>query len=114
MSLKIYVLTCFISILLSLVASMYDIKITFGILLSSVFSLINMFILSKSMEMMIKSNGSNQSILMIGNMIRFTLLIVVVFIAIKNQQIFSIIGVAIGFTLFMVALIIDAISKRKG
>ena len=93
---------------------MYDIKITFGILLSSVFSLINMFILSKSMEMMIKSNGSNQSILMIGNMIRFTLLIVVVFIAIKNQQIFSIIGVAIGFTLFMVALIIDAISKRKG
>lgn len=114
MSLKIYLVTAFISLLFAGIAWFVDEKISFGILLSSLFSLVNMLMLSASMKMVIKNKDTGYGALIIGNIIRLTLLMIVIYIAIKNPQIFNIIGVAIGFTLFLIALVADAISKRKG
>ena len=47
-------------------------------------------------------------------MIRFVLLFATLYIAYRLPNIFSMIGVAIGMTLFMIALLIDAFNKRKG
>ena len=49
-----------------------------------------------------------------GNMIRIALLFVMLYVAYRLPNIFSMIGVAIGVTLFMIALLIDAMRKRKG
>ena len=46
------------------------------------------------------------------NILRFGLLIVVLYIAVKNQDTFHMVGVAIGFTLFLAALLIDALTRK--
>ena len=113
MNFKIYGLTALISLFTSLLAYFIDYKISLGILLASLFSLFNMFLLSSSMKSMMNSQTPNPSLLMGGNIIRFTLLAVLIYVAIKNPQYFNIIGVTIGLVLFMVALIIDALRTRK-
>ena len=114
MSLRIYLITGAIALLVAGVFAFIDIKISFGVLLASVFSLINLFMLAESMKKVISSNNSSFGLMMVGNMIRFTLLFGMMYIAYKLPQYFNMIGVAIGLTLFMVALIIDAFTKRKG
>ena len=114
MSLKIYLITAAVGIVCSGVFTFIDIKISAGILLSTLFSLLNMVLLSASMKMAIKGENGQYGILMFGNIIRFTLLFSCMYIAYKLPQYFSLIGVAIGMSLFLIALLIDAILKRKG
>lgn len=114
MSLKIYLLTGLIALIVSGVTAFFDYRISTGIILSTVFSLINLFLLSLTMKSATSSSQANVSLLMVGNIVRYSLLVVCMFIAYKLPQYFSLIGVAIGMTLFLGALLIDAVSKRKG
>lgn len=114
MSLKIYLMTGAIALVVSGIAAFFDKTICFGILLATAFSLINMYLLSASMKKMIDSENHSPVLMMAGNMIRFVLLFGMLYIAYRLPNIFSMIGVAIGVTLFMIALLVDAIRKRKG
>ena len=113
MSMRIYLLTSLISLAAAGVSAFYDVKIALGILLSTLFSLLNMFLLSFSMKMVISSGKSDPSLMVASNIFRMALLAGVLLLAFNNPQWFSIIGVTIGLMLFMVALIIDSIDKRK-
>ena len=113
MSLKIYLITMAIALLCSGVSCLIDYRIALGILLSSGFSLLNMYLLSFGMKMMFKDSNASKGVMMISSIGRFTLLLLVLYVAIKNPQLFNLIGVVIGFTLFLVALIIDALSRRR-
>ena len=66
------------------------------------------------MKKMISSNKHSPGAMLAGNMIRIALLFVMLYVAYRLPNIFSMIGVAIGVTLFMIALLIDAMRKRKG
>lgn len=114
MSLKIYLITGVVGIVCSGVFTLIDIKISAGILLSTLFSLLNMVLLSISMKFAIEGKNGQIGIMMMSNIVRYALLFACMYIAYKLPQYFSLIGVAIGMTLFLVALIIDAIEKRKG
>lgn len=113
MSLKIYLLTSLIAFIISIVFAFIDLKIAFGIILATVFSLINLFLLSESMKKVISSDQPSYGFMMAGNVIRFTLLFVMMFIAYKLPNVFNMIGIAIGLTLFIVALVIDALMKKR-
>ena len=113
MSLKIYLITGLIALVTGVVFSYIDIKISFGIAIATLFSLINLFMLQESMKKVI-SSGTTYGIMFLVNIVRFTLLFGMIYIAYKFPQYFSMIGVAIGLTLFMFALLIDALNKRKG
>lgn len=113
MSLKIYLITGLIALVTGVVFSFIDIKISFGIAIATLFSLINLFMLQESMKKVI-SSGTTYGIMFLVNIVRFTLLFGMIYIAYKFPQYFSMIGVAIGLTLFMFALLIDALNKRKG
>ncbi|MCR4855701.1 MAG: ATP synthase subunit I [Erysipelotrichaceae bacterium] len=112
MKIRIYVITAAIAALLAAFSLLIDVKISLGILLSAGFSLINMLMLSQAMKSLIQSGGENYSVMITANIIRFALLLVVIYIAVKNSQLFSILGVAAGFALFLIALIIDAVSRK--
>ncbi len=112
MKLKIYLITMLIALALSAGAYFIDVKIAFGILLSAAYSMVNMLILSFTMKAAIGSKQLNYAVLVPGNILRFGLLMVVIYIAVKNPQIFHMAGVAIGFTLFLVALLADALSRK--
>ncbi len=114
MSLKIYFLTGLIALLVSGVTVFFDTKIAAGIILSTFFSLLNLFLLSVTMKSATNGQSPNVSLLMLCNIVRYGLLVACMFIAYKLPQYFSLIGVAIGMTLFLVALLIDAVQKRKG
>ena len=114
MSLKIYLITGLIALVTGIVFSFIDIKISFGIAIATLFSLINLFMLQESMKKVISSSGTTYGIMFLVNIVRFTLLFGMIYIAYKFPQYFSMIGVAIGLTLFMFALLIDALNKRKG
>jgi len=114
MSLKIYLITGVVGIVCSGVFTLIDIKISAGILLSTLFSLLNMVLLSISMKFAIEGKNGQIGIMMMSNIVRYALLFACMYIAYKLPQYFSLIGVAIGMTLFLIALIIDAIEKRKG
>lgn len=113
MSLRIYKITAIIALVLSFVCYFYDYKISLGIILATLISFINMFLLSVSMKQAMNADSPFASLLMGITMFRFILLGLGIFVAMKNPQIFSIIGVTIGLTLFLLALVIDAL-KRKG
>ena len=114
MSLKIYYMTGMIALVVAAGAAFFDKTVSFGVLLASLFSLINMYLLSLSMKQVISSQDHSPALMMAGNMIRFVLLFVMLYIAYRFPNLFSMVGVMIGVTLFMVALLIDAIGKRKG
>ena len=114
MSLKIYYLTGLIALIISGVTAFFDFKISAGIILSTFFSLLNLFLLSFTMKSATSGNQANVSLLMVSNIVRYALLVACMFIAYKLPQYFSLIGVAIGMTLFLGALVIDAAQKRKG
>lgn len=114
MSLKIYLITGAVGILCSGVFTLIDVKISAGILLSTLFSLLNMVLLSITMKFAMQGENGQYGILMLGNIIRYSLLFLCMFIAYKLPKYFSLIGVAIGMTIFLVALLIDALQKRKG
>lgn len=114
MSLKIYLITMAISLLLSGISCLFDYKVAYGILLSSSFSLVNMYLLSLGMKLMIANQQLGQGLMMLSSIVRTGLLLCVLYIAIRNPQIFSLVGVVIGFTLFMAALLIDAAAKKGG
>jgi len=113
MNLKIYKLTMIISLVISMATFFIDYRISLGVLLASVFSLFNMFLLSMSMKSVMDSDVPNTSLLMGANIIRFTLLGLLIFVAIKNPQLFNIVGVTIGLTLFLLALLYDAIKTKR-
>ena len=116
MNLRIYLITALIALVLSGFTFFIDYRIALGIILSAGYSLVNMLMLSGSMKVMMsdKESGANYSALIAGNIVRFGLLLVVIYIAVKNPGLFNMYGVAAGFILFMIALIIDALSRRKG
>ena len=113
MSKKIYELTAVIALVLSGILAFFDFKISLGILVASLFSMANLYLLSYSMKNMLKGEKKNAGRMMLVSMARFLLLAVVMFLAMRFPDQISIIGVAIGLTLFMIALVIDAV-KRKG
>ena len=113
MSKKIYELTALIALVLSGILAFFDFKISLGILVASLFSMANLYLLSYSMKNMLKGEKKNAGRMMLVSMARFLLLAVVMFLAMRFPDQISIIGVAIGLTLFMIALVIDAV-KRKG
>ena len=78
------------------------------------FSLFNMFLLAESMKKVMNSEVPSIGAMMGGNLIRFTLLFAMLYLAYRFPNTFSMVGVAIGVTLFMIALLIDAAGKRKG
>ena len=112
MKLKIYLITTLIGALLAGVFCFVDTKMSMGILLSTGYSLVNMLLLSLSMKATLKQDNVNFSILISGNILRFFLMAVVIYIAVRNPQIFNMVGVAIGFTLFLGALLIDALTRK--
>ncbi|MBQ6493254.1 MAG: ATP synthase subunit I [Erysipelotrichaceae bacterium] len=114
MSLKIYLLTGLIALVTAGVSAFIDYKIALGILLATLFSLINLFLLSSTMKAAMSGKQAAVSLLMLGNILRYVLLVLCMFIAYKLPQYFSLIGVAIGMTLFLGALLIDAVNRRKG
>ena len=113
MSKKIYELTALIALVLSGILAFFDFKISLGILVASLFSMANLYLLSYSMKNMLKGEKKNAGRMMLVSVARFLLLAVVMFLAMRFPDQISIIGVAIGLTLFMIALVIDAV-KRKG
>lgn len=112
MSLRIYTITGIVALIAAAITSFIDYKISLGIILSAVFSMINMLLLSESMKKVISSQTPAYGLMIAGNMIRFTLLFAMIYIAYKLPNLFSMVGVAIGLTLFMVALVIDAVRKK--
>lgn len=114
MNKKIYELTALIALVLSGILAFFDFKISLGILAASVFSMINLYLLSYTMKQMLKAERKNAGIMMLLSMGRFLLLAGVMYLAMRFRDTFSIIGVAIGLTLFMVALVIDAVKKKGG
>lgn len=114
MSMKIYLITGLIALIAGGALAFIDYRISLGVILAAVFSIINLFMLSESMKKAMTSDASGFGLMMAGNVIRFALLFGMIFMAYKLPQLFSLTGVAIGLTLFIVALVIDALSKRKG
>ena len=114
MKLKIYLITMAIAVLGAVAACFVDLRISFGILLSASFSLLNMVLLSISMKAATSGAQLNYSVLILVNIVRFVILAAVIYIAIRNPQTFNIVGVAIGFTLFLFALMADAGSRKGG
>ena len=113
MSLKIYLYTTLIACIISVIAGFFDYTISLGIMIATLFSMFNLYMLSASMKsMMDKKDVSGYSMLLTINFIRFGLLGLLIYVVIKNPKLFNIFGVVIGLTLFMVALLIDAIRKR--
>lgn len=112
MKLKIYLITTAIALFLSMGAYFIDVRIAYGIMLSAIYSLINMLLLSVSMKAALGADNLNYAFLIPMNILRFSLLIAVLYIAVKNQDTFHMVGVAIGFTLFLAALFIDALTRK--
>ena len=112
MKLRIYVITAAIAALLSGAALLIDWRISLGILLSAGFSLLNMLMLSGGMKMLMKEEGGNYSALIAVNIIRFSMLLAVIYIGVKNPQLFNVYGLAAGFILFLFALLFDALSRK--
>ena len=112
MKMKIYVITGFIAAMLAGICFFIDPKISWGVLLSAAYSLVNMALLSFTMKLAVSQSVMNSGPLVIGNILRFSLMAAVIFIALRHPDIFSIIGVAIGFTLFLFALMADAVSRK--
>ena len=114
MKTKIYVYTTIIALLISGVAMFIDYRFSLGVLLASAFSVINLYLLSMTMKAVLKNGDPNGVGLFMGvNIIRFGLLALVIFIAIKNPQIFNIFGVTLGFTLFLISLFVDGIKAKE-
>ena len=114
MKLKIYLITTAIALILSFVSWFIDPRITYGLLLSAAYSMFNMMVLTMTMKMALNQDMLNYPALITGNILRFGLLLVVIYIAVKNPQYFNMVGVAVGFTLFLIALLIDALSRKGG
>ncbi len=114
MKLKIYLITMIIAVLGAIAAYFIDFRISLGILLSAAFSLLNMVLLSISMKAATSGKQLNYSVLILFNILRFAILAAVIYIAIRNPQTFNVVGVAIGFTLFLFALLADAGSRKGG
>lgn len=114
MKLKIYLITMTIAVLGAAAAYFVDFRLSLGILLSASFSLLNILLLSVSMKAATSSGQLNYSLLIFVNIIRFAILAAVIYLAIKNPQTFNMVGVAIGFTLFLFALLADAGSRKGG
>ena len=114
MKLKIYFYTAAIGVGIAAGFWLIDPKISLGILLSSGYSLINMLLLSMSMKSALSQDMVNSAALVSANIVRFALMAAVIYIAVKNPKIFNMIGVAIGFILFLFALLIDAFSRKGG
>ena len=112
MKMKIYVITAAIAGALSLAALLIDYRISLGILLSAGFSLLNMWMLSASMKAMMKDAQANYYALVTGNIIRLALLLGVIYIGVRNPQLFNVWGLAAGFILFLFALVADALSRK--
>ena len=89
MKLKIYVLTASIAGMLSVIAAFIDYRISLGLLLSAGVSLFHMWLLSLSMKAMMKKENGNYAAMAAGNVIRFLLLLAVVYVGVKNTQLFT-------------------------
>lgn len=114
MSLRIYIITTVIACVLSAVSAFFDYRISLGILLTTCFSMFNLFLLSATMKKVVsKGDVSGVSLLMGVNILRFSLLALVIFVAIKNPQIFNIYGVTAGLILFMFALVLDTLTRKE-
>lgn len=114
MNRKIYLITGLIAIVLSVISAFFDYRISLGILLSSTFSLINLFLLSTSMKSLLKTGDiSGYPLLMGVNILRFGMLAAVIYIAIKNPQLFNIFGVTAGLILFLFSLFIDMATRKE-
>ena len=111
---KIYTLTAMIALMLSGVLAFFDYRLSLGILLATGASLINLLLLSFSLKNMINGKGASLGTAMLSNIVRYGLLAGVIYLAIRNPDTFNIIGVAIGMILFLVALVIDAASRKGG
>ena len=114
MSLKIYLITGAIALIVSGLLAFIDYRISLGVILAAAFSIVNLFLLSESMKKAISNETPEIGLMMAANVIRFVLLFLMVFIAYKLPAYFSMTGVAVGLTLFIAALVIDAFNKRKG
>ena len=114
MSLRIYTITGIVALITAVVCAFIDYKISLGVILAAAFSMINMLMLSESMKKVMSSDTPAYGMMVVGNMVRFTLLFAMIYIAYKLPNLFSMIGVAIGLILFMVALVIDALRKKGG
>ena len=110
---KIYYLTSIIAVILSIIAFFFDYRISIGILTATLASMLNLFLLSANMKaVMNQKNMANYPLLMAGNILRYGILALVIYIAIRNPQYFNIYGITIGMVLFLVSLFIDAISRK--
>ncbi|MBQ6477939.1 MAG: ATP synthase subunit I [Erysipelotrichaceae bacterium] len=114
MNKKIYELTAIIALVLSGILAFFDFKISLGILTASIFSMINLYLLSYTMKQILKAEKKNGGIMFLLSICRFLLLAAVMYLAMRFRDTISIIGVAIGLTLFMIALVIDAVKKKGG
>ena len=113
MKLKIYYLTALIAIILSIIAFFFDYTISIGIMTATLASMLNLLLLSFSMSMMMKQQDvQNYPLLVISNIFRYGLLAAVIYIAVRNPQYFNIYGVTIGLVLFLISLVIDALSRK--
>ena len=113
MKLKIYYLTTIIAIILSIIAFFFDYRISIGILAATLASMLNLFLLSANMKaVMNQKDMASYPLLIAGNILRYGILALVIYIAIKNPQYFNIYGITIGLILFLVSLVIDALSRK--
>ena len=113
MKLKIYYLTALIAIVLSIIAFFFDYTVSIGILTATLASMLNLLLLSASMSMVMKRQDmQNYPLLIVINIFRYGLLAAVIYLALKNPQYFNIYGVTIGLILFLVSLVIDAVSRK--
>ena len=114
MKTKIYVYTTIIALIISGVAMFIDYRFSLGVLLASAFSVINLYLLSMTMKTVLKNGDPSGMGLFMGvNIVRFGLLALVIYVAIKNPEIFNIFGVTLGFTLFLISLFIDGIKAKE-
>ena len=115
MNTKVYAATGIAAAALSMITAFFDWRISLGILLAGSASLVNLYLLSLSMKgLMDKDNVAGYPVMMGLGIFRFMLLAGVIFLAVKNPQLFNIYGVTAGLILFMIGLLYDALTRKEG
>ena len=88
-------------------------NISAGILLGAIFSLMNLNMLESSFKAMMSQDIVNPLPVMMTGLFRLALLAVPMYVSIRWPDKISIIGLAIGFILFLPAIIIDTLRKEE-
>ncbi len=97
------------AIILAVIMYFIDFRISTGIILGYLASIFHLYLITISMDNMLKSGRVNMFIVMLGSMLRYVIIAFPLVIALILPQYFNIFGAAGGFILYKVVLIAFAV-----